>query len=190
VTAQLADLAYRPAVAADLSLVYGTWLASFRLSHAAGLVPMATYGAVYTDAIDRLLKRRGTELVVAYHPGAELGDADLYGFACAELGAVPLVHYVYTIETFRRRGLARELLEHAGIDLAARWEYSYRTPVVAKLAGKLGQATWAPLRARDEERPHGQGPDRTRDPGNRRGGADRRAGEGREGPGRRRGAAG
>lgn len=153
----MTDLAFRPARGpADMRLVYGTWLASFRMSHSAGLIPMSMYAEVYTEAISRLLTRPGVRVTVAYHPGEEEGGADLYGWACVELGGhVPIVHYVYTIQPYRRRGLARRLLEAAGVDLGEPWEFSYRTSVVAKMAGKMGPARWAPLRARDEEREHG-----------------------------------
>ncbi len=75
----MTDLSFRPALAADLALVYGTWLASFRLSHSAGPIPMATYGAVYTDAIGRLLARPTVAVTVACHPDEQPGAADLYG---------------------------------------------------------------------------------------------------------------
>lgn len=146
------SLAFRPATPTDLPLVYGSWLASFRLSHAAGLVPMATYGATYTDAIDRLLARKGCRVIVAHHPDEAPGAADVYGWACVEDGVPPALHYCYVIGPYRRKGLARALLEHAGIRVDSPWVYTYKTPVVAKLSSKLGRATWAPLRARDEER--------------------------------------
>ncbi len=154
----MTDLAFRPAIAGDMGLVYGSWLSSFRMSHHAGLVPMATYGAVYTEAIRLLLARPAVVVTVAYHPGEQAGAADLYGWACIERPAgSPVVHYCYVIEGYRRRGLARKLIEAGGVDLAAPWRYSYRTSVLSRLAGKMKTAEWAPLCARDREiRDHGK----------------------------------
>jgi GNAT superfamily N-acetyltransferase len=142
------SLAYRPAVAADMPLVVGSWLDSFRTAHAAGLIAMDDWRAVMEPQIEKLLARPGAVVFVAHRPGEDAEHrADLYGWIAAEPD-IALVHYVYVKHSYRRMGLARGLLGAAGIKLAEPFEFSCKTAVVRELQRKIPRARWNPLAAR------------------------------------------
>lgn len=149
-------LAFRDAVDADQGLVLDSWLASFRNAHAAGLIAMADWRAVMGPQIVKLLRRPGVRVVVAYVPSEPPG-ADAVGWVAVESRArqPPLVLYVYVRHPYRRLGLARRLLERAGVTVDREWHYACKTGVVTKLQPKLGRGKWTPLAARyphpDEE---------------------------------------
>ena len=142
-------LAFREALDSDRALVLDSWLASFRNAHAAGLIAMADWRPVMGPQVVRLLQRPGVTVLVAYHPGEDSG-ADAYGWAAVELrtSRPPLVLYAYTKQPYRRLGIARRLLERAGVNLSAEWHYAAKTGVVSKLGDKMARARWTPLAAR------------------------------------------
>lgn len=143
--------AYRLARESDLAFVYDNWLDSWRLAHAAGTVPMATYRDVYSDAIRRLLARPTCDVIVAYAPGEASGIVDLDGFICSEhTSRGPVIHYVCVRQSQRRQGIARGLVDAAGIDRAEFFTYTHRTPVIDRIRarGSLGFGDYDPLAAR------------------------------------------
>ena len=152
----MSSLAYRPATAADMALVLDSFVDSYRTAHAAGLILMDDWREVMWRQFERILARPGVATIVAYHPGAEPGVSDLYGWiavAPAEDGKRPrpkLVLYVYVKEHYRRMGIARGLLRQAGLEPDDAFEYAAKTAVVSKLRNKLPCARWNPLRARFE----------------------------------------
>ena len=156
-------LAHRLVTGSDLPFIYGAWLDSWRLAHAAGTIPMDLYSSVYTETIRRLLLRPDCDVVVAHRPDEAPGAADLYGFLCAERTVRgPVVHYVYVREAQRRQGIARGMFEAAAIDLAAPLVYTHRTAVVLRLRGKMPRGRYDPLAARfasawQEDRPEETG---------------------------------
>lgn len=143
-------LAFRPAGALDRAFVLDSWLDSFRTAHAAGLIAMDDWRDVMGPQLAKMLRRPGVAVVVAYRPGEEDSRADLYGWAAVELRGAepPLVLYVYVKHAYRRLGIGRRLLEHAGVDLAREWHYAAKTGVVTRLASKIPRAKWTPLAAR------------------------------------------
>lgn len=143
-------LAHRLATAEDLPFIFGNWLSAYRTSYAAGPVPAAIYADVYTDAIRLLLSRPTCDVVVAFKPGEDAGMADLYGFLCAERETArgPVVHFVYVRDSQRERGIARGLFEAADIDPRRPFSFTYKTPIVSKLAAKIPRSKYNPLCAR------------------------------------------
>ncbi len=129
------------------------------------------FSAVMEVTLARLLQRPGLTTWVAYNP-RERAPHDLYGFVVSETGAnvpsyvprgrgaeyelqvatstEPLIHFVFVKRTYRQLGIARALLQAAGIDPAQPFLYSCKTPVVSKLekAGLMASARWFPLSAR------------------------------------------
>lgn len=148
-------LAFRDALDEDRPLVLDSWLASFRNAHAAGLISMESWRSVMGPQIVRMLRRPGVRVVVAYKPGEALG-ADAYGWAAVELrnNQPPLVLYVYVLQPYRRFGIARRLLERAGVELEREWHYASKTAVLSKLRAPLRYAKWTPLAARYETQTH------------------------------------
>lgn len=166
------SLAYRPAEPEDLSFIIESFLDSFRTSRAAGLISMETWKEVMRPEWARILARPGIEVYVAYHPGDDSRLADLYAWLVIEReyeipanllrsgrrsremvpADVPLVHYCFTKQAYRRMGVMKGLFRVAG--LGKKWNYSTRTPVVSAMteAGKLPHARWLHLVARYEKR--------------------------------------
>lgn len=142
----MTSLAYRRAVEADMVLVYHTWIDSSRTTPYAGQGSMARWSSRAREDIDDFFGRRGAEAWVAFHPGADLGRADLFGWVALDREwadnqrrrkIAPLIAYIYVKEASRRLGIARGLLRAAGV--GAVLHFAYRTSVVGDLmrAGKL-----------------------------------------------------
>ena len=142
------SIAYRRATDADMPFVVDSFIESYRLAHAAGMIAMADWRTVMQRQLSLALARRGVQLWVAYHPGDTDRVADVYGWVAVELGPeTPYVLYSYTKSAYRRMGIAKSLLKAAGIDTAKPWEYAAKTGIVSKLK-LLPNARWNPLRVR------------------------------------------
>lgn len=95
----------RPFVAADLDLLYDSWLNSWRTSPWAGVIPNNLYYPTQRELIDQLIAR-----------GAVIHVADegrtLLGWACCEVkDDVCVLHYTWTKDIYLGRGVEDQLLE-------------------------------------------------------------------------------
>lgn len=114
---------FRPAEAADLPLVLESWTGTWKLSDWAGTVQNHLFDAAHHATILALL-RRGARVLCLANP--ERPDQVL-AWLCYELKPTEVVvHYLFTKAPFRRRGLARSLLEHVGAG-SGRFVYTHRT---------------------------------------------------------------
>jgi len=98
-------IAFRQPTEADLSFVYSSWLKSYRTSDASRRMVNDVYYGGHKRVIARLLS---TSLaIVAVNPE----DPDqIYGYIVyAEAAGVPVVHYVYVKQPYRRHGIASQL---------------------------------------------------------------------------------
>lgn len=158
------SLAYRKATSEDLRFVIGSWTDSYRNAHMAGMIPMPMWSEVFPGFIAWMLRRPGVVVWVAYKPGET--TADIYGWVAVETGItlpsrsrknghwqrenkpsdMPLVHYVFVKQAYRKLGMARRLLKHAGARMDEPFVYSCKTGVVSKLP--IPHAQWMPLVAR------------------------------------------
>ena len=102
-SASLVDVETRQATAADLDFVYSSWLNSFRAS--CPEMRSADYFKYQGKRIDRLLAG-GAELVVA-HPVGHPVVIDAWACSWPQES---VLHYVYTREHMRRKGLAKTLV--------------------------------------------------------------------------------
>lgn len=113
----------------DENFVYHTWSNSFQRSHFRGPFPKDVYYDACRRSIDRVVggseSRWGCRTLVAYSPDDTGTKIENYGYICVEDGFDrPIVHYVYTKETFRQAkkrgllpwGIAQKLFEAAGVD--------------------------------------------------------------------------
>lgn len=142
-------LAYRPAQTGDLRFVLETFLDSFRLSHAAGLIAMEDWREVMAKQWGKLIAPASAEIVVAYHPGESGQRADLYGWISVDKRTPPpFVLYAYVKQPYRKMGILRGLLLACGLGPDAGFEYAAKTPASSKLVDKFPRASWNPLRAR------------------------------------------
>jgi GNAT superfamily N-acetyltransferase len=107
----------RPFAASDAGLVFNSWLKSYANSAWANLIPTGRlYWERHHEVVDRLV--RTARVVVACWEE----DPDLVaGWACfqEDAQAVPILHYVYVRERFRRKRLAAALLGQAAGSMPA-----------------------------------------------------------------------
>jgi len=164
------SLAFRDATADDRTFVIESWVASYRCAHAAGLINMDDWHDVMVKQVAKILGRPGCRTIVAYNPNEDDKRIDLHGWICfehdylfptktkSESGryedalvptAIPLVHYVFVKQNYRRPlGIARRLFGAAEIDPLEKFHYTCRTSVVSRLSMKIPKARWQPLIAR------------------------------------------
>lgn len=153
----MTTLACRPALPRDLPFIIGSWLESFRTSHAAGPIRMSEYHAVYEAEIQALLDREGVEVWVAYNPEEPDHGQELYGFLCLERGAQEprrftnerghseagthpvgqLVHFVYCKAHVRQLGIARAMAKAASIVPEQGGAYTFKTGTGTKVADRF-----------------------------------------------------
>lgn len=119
----MSDLVIRPREDRDDGFVYDRWLKSFRDSHAHGPIPPDLYWLVYREVVQRLLARPSVVCSVLESPSLDL----LVGFIAHEpdwqrwsrrrrqLEEFHVVHYLYVNHGERGFGLARRLLDDAGV---------------------------------------------------------------------------
>ena len=151
VIATSVPIAYRAATGEDMTFVISSWLDSFRDSHTAGMISMASYFEIMWPQVEALVDRPGSRTIVA----CNAGDArQLHGFITFDTATgsdPPIVHYVYVKSPFRRWGIARGLFAAAGIDPERPLDYTYKTAIVVRLARKIPLARWQPMLARFEK---------------------------------------
>lgn len=133
-------LAYRPATEPDARFILGSWLASYRNAHQAGLISRERWNDVMGIELRDVLLRPGCVTRIAYNPGAADPGLDAYGWIAGEPSRrEPLVHYCYVKHPYRRMGIARGLLAALGIDPRREFHYTCRTKVVSQLPIPMGR---------------------------------------------------
>jgi GNAT superfamily N-acetyltransferase len=99
----------RDSVPSDINLVYNSWLKQH-------------YGSAFSQGIPPHVYFTGHRVILNYLTKAAIikvacsvEDAShIYGWMCAETHEVPLVHFVYVKQPYRRMGIATLLLEEYG----------------------------------------------------------------------------
>lgn len=165
-------LAFREATELDLPFVVSSWVDSYRTAHAAGMIPMPLYERMMRECVAWVLSRPGMKIWVAYRPGEDPElKTDLYGWLAVESdvmtpvrvrkdgkwteelvpAGLPLVHYCFTKQAYRRLGIARALLTAAGVPSGKPFLYACKTALVSQLP-LPGGSRWTPLIARYPKR--------------------------------------
>lgn len=108
----------RQARESDLAFIYNTWLDSYVESRLARTLKPTIYRDRQRRLINNILSRPTVHALVASPPGD-----DLTVLAWAVVEAPDVAHYVFTKRTFRRFGLARELLS----TFDGTFRYSHKT---------------------------------------------------------------
>jgi len=146
--AKSTPIAYRESREEDRVFVVSSWLDSFRESHTAGMIAMATFYDKMWGEIENLMDRSGSRTIIACNAG---DPNQLHGFVTFDLDTgtdPPVVHYLYVKAPFRRWGIARGLFAAAGINSERPMDYTFKTSVVVRLANKIPLARWQPMLAR------------------------------------------
>jgi GNAT superfamily N-acetyltransferase len=104
----------RPVDDGDVPLVYATWLNNYRHgSKQASRMEHHAYFAHQRSVIDRLMLRDDTRFTCAADPDE---PRRVYGWiSYTTAGDVPVVHYLYVKNLYRRFGIARALARSASI---------------------------------------------------------------------------
>jgi GNAT superfamily N-acetyltransferase len=125
----MSEIKTREMVPDDEGLVMDSWLRSFRPSWFAGPLPNDLYYDIYRPIIrDRVRARSGARVLVA----TDTEDTAILGWMCFEGNDV--VHYIYVKDLFRKKGVARALIQSAGLGDAVR--YTFRTKAGAAFASR------------------------------------------------------
>lgn len=148
------NLLIRRASPPDISRILKWWLGSFRTSRWAGVVPNNRYKPVYAETIRQLLARGSTLEVACLEEQPSL----LAGFCCSEQTPRDrILHYVFVRPHLRQGGVARKLLDSAGLLRGIPFAYTFRTRDMQYLqAGSYHMPELA--RRRDAHKP-AEGPD-------------------------------
>lgn len=129
--------AYRAMVAEDHNFIVDSWVSSYQFAHTAGIIATDRWFPVMIPEVERLLARPGSRTIVAYKTDEPDRLADLQGFITVdtddETWGVPIVHYVFVKESYRKAGRARGLFAAAGIDPRMPFIHTAKTGAVASL---------------------------------------------------------
>ncbi len=104
----------RPATPEELPAIFEAWAGTFRKSRAAGCVPNHLFNEVTFAAITQLLTRgmQVRVLTARSHPSVVLAWV---AYEPDKRSAQTIVHYLFTKDSMRRRGLAKALMTAIGV---------------------------------------------------------------------------
>lgn len=145
------EFIFRPMREGDLPLCKSSWLHGFRGSHFAGPLPPPLYFKAYTGFVEYLLEECETLLAVLPEDTNEIFGFITYERAVDQdtrrllngvneehnraerLDSLPVVHWLFVKEVYRRYGLGQALLNQV---TQGPFYYTFRTGIAAKLAPK------------------------------------------------------
>ncbi len=136
----------RPEDSRHCSPVVAMWSSSYKKSHYAGLIWHEDWAAVMHPQIAKVLARPEVSVLLAF----DKDDPDfLYGFIAGDTSeGVPVVHYVYCKEPYRKQGIARRMFAALGVDPANYFVYTCNTGLAIRLKSKFPSARFNSLEAR------------------------------------------
>jgi GNAT superfamily N-acetyltransferase len=136
---------FRSMYRADYNFVLSSWAHSFKGSPWAGVVPNNDWHASMKNIIDQL-QTRGSEVVMAV---ADDDRDQIMGYVCYEksLAGIPVIHYIFVKDDFRREGLGTALL---GVTGNGSLIYTFRTED-SQYLNKMGTHVPAIARRKDLE---------------------------------------
>ncbi len=118
------DLVIRDMLPGEENFIYNSWLHSYRSSQFARPIESKTYYAFHHAIIERLLARTTTNVLIAAHsatPDVILGYLVLETPSHMPLNCatMPVAHFLYVKQPFRRLGIAKALVAHLKPKLGA-----------------------------------------------------------------------
>lgn len=131
----------RPATPEELPSVYESWAGTWKRSRSAGCIPNHLFNEVTFTAITQLLQRgmKVAVLEAKSHPGVVLA---WIAYERDTRSPQVIVHYLFTKDGFRQRGLSKTLLSHVGAGskfiythqtgFAKYWPDAYHNPGIAR----------------------------------------------------------
>lgn len=113
----------RPATESDVNFIFKSWLRCYRHSFNTRGCENPVFFAQHHKLIEGLCKK--ASIVIACNHD---DISQIYGFICSEMvDNLPVIHFVYVKEMFRRMGVAALLAENAGFKREAPVFYTHRT---------------------------------------------------------------
>ncbi len=136
------DIDFRFPAMDDLPFIYDTWVESFRLSHAAGPIPMDMYRTLYREIIRRVITQPTAMCLVAYNVHI---PRQICGYVVFERGEVPTIHYCFVKHWMRGHGMAKALLATALIDPRKPFLYTFKSRVMTDLKNAWSGGRFDPI---------------------------------------------
>lgn len=129
--------------AGDTGLVMSSWMRSWKRGPNTKRMDSRAYWDYARALIEKLLKRDDVKLRIAHAPH---DVAEIYGWMCwSVVEGLAVVHYAYTKQEARKRGVMRRLATEAGISPASTVAYTFRSPATAHIVGRVAEAEYYPV---------------------------------------------
>lgn len=137
------DITYRKMVDSDIPYIKSTFLKDFIKSNVNRFIPHTKYYDFYSPLFEDILYAYDSRVWLAVNPK----DIDhIYAWCVWEKqGPTQILHYVYTKQTYREFGIAKSLLEHAGLELDKYLFFTFPSPIAADLKFKFKNAVYNPF---------------------------------------------
>ena len=106
------ELRFRPAGQEDVAFIFHSWLKCYR--HAPGVAGISSpvYYAQHHLLIEGLCRTAKITMVCA-----KQDPTQLFGYICYDTAeGLPVLHFIYVKETYRRMGIAHMLCKDANIE--------------------------------------------------------------------------
>lgn len=111
----------------DTAYVFATWLRSYKDLNAHNKwIRNSDFFPLFHARVEKILKRKSTFVWIA-HPKDEAEVILGYMALEYEGGIAPVIHYVFVDPKARRMGIAKKLMDHAGVDLTKRATFTHWT---------------------------------------------------------------
>jgi hypothetical protein len=142
------QISIRPANPHDVNFIYSTWINSYQFGSTLGRsMRKSLFQPAYRKVIDYILAGQNTMVWVAesaVHP-----DTILAYLVCSSFNSLPVIHYAFTKEPFRKLGLQWRLYNQAFPSLLDWWvgpaiTYTHQTSLMKDWC-KYHQLTYNPL---------------------------------------------
>lgn len=128
---------------ADVPLVMSSWLRSWKKGAHTRRMAQASYFEYARGTVEKLLARSDVRVRVAVD---EHDDNAILGWLCWSMaGTLPVVHYCYTKQAHRHRGVLRGLAAEAGITAESEVLWTIKSPAAPHIAAKVAHSEYTPI---------------------------------------------
>lgn len=136
-----AEVAIRKMRATDEAFLFHSWLKGCRRCARHADLPSAVYYDAQHELIERLIAAPVVTVLLAVDPA---NDDTFFGFICTErlAGETKVLHFAYTKQGDRRRGVFRQLAAAAGLDLRRPFFYTAHPPMATDVQRSMPHAVY------------------------------------------------
>jgi hypothetical protein len=119
---------FRPAEESDTNMILSDWLKSFRRSPLATDMTNAVYFRGHEALVKKALKR--SEIICAVN---KEDPNHVFGWICFEKQSIPILHYLYVKEAFRKFGIGTNLFHHMR---STTFAYTHKTDSIERFTAQ------------------------------------------------------